>query len=177
MSRTSVLSFLVTLNCFLHVSSRPISLYIPGGIWDSQPVTPAPIGTDSIGYTTWRVQVGQGVHSGTFAGPRTGVDTLASATLALGSRDAHLLMVGSATAVREDCVFATGANGGPSLAFCSKFYANPTLTTAAAVVETVIPMDVQASAETSDRVGSGWPFSGLPTWMQAVLRPQTGHTY
>ena len=78
--------------------------------------------------------------------------------------------------VREDCVFATGARGGPELAFCLKFYANPTLTTTAAVVETVIPMNVQAHVDMSDRVGFGWQFSSPPAWMQAVVGPLTRRT-
>ena len=78
--------------------------------------------------------------------------------------------------LREGCVFATNTSGGPSLAFCSKFYANPTLTTAAAVVETVIPMIVQVDVDTLDRVGLGLPFSSLPTWMQAVVGPLTRRT-
>lgn len=95
---------------------------------------------------------------------------LHAATLVVGSTDAHLLVVASSITVREDCVLATGASGGPLLAFCLKFSADPTLTATVDVVETAVPKDVQVSAETTGREGSGWPFTGLLTWAQAVLR-------
>lgn len=95
---------------------------------------------------------------------------LRPATLVVGSTDAHFLMVASSTTVREDCVFATGASGGPSLAFCKTFSADPTFTTTVAVVETAIPKDVQVPSESVDGGRSGQVFTGLLTWAQAILR-------